>query len=1250
MRRTLRLTLLLLLVLMLGALAALTALLATEGGLRFSLALAQRFAPGELSWADASGRLAGSLQLQDLHYVDGDLQIAVGRLELAWSPGQLLVRRLSVDRLHIDNTVVHLPVSEETETDDTPVEPGWRLPLELEIQDLAVTGVRIQTGTAEPVELQSLHAAAASGRDWVDFETFSLQLAQGRLTVLGRLGLGRDTGTDLQLTLDAAPAGYAPIKSRGHLTGTWASLTLEQQLEAPVAATTRLDLAEPFGELRWNLDMELPVTALDRIHTGWPAWHLGGRVRGTGALNQAELSADLHTDWEAGELYPLHAELSLVEAEDGSLRLQPLLLKQGAAQLQLTGDWHPQVQQFALVLDGQTLQWPVQGAAQVEVPRAGIRVAGRLADYQLQLTADLSGVDLPPVSLAGQGHGSDRGLDLEQLALTTLGGVLDISGRLDWSPQLQWEAVLEARDIDPAQHWPDWPGRLAAHAEARGAVVDGDLSLTAQIDALQGTLRGYPVSGQAAVGLEGGQLDAQRVELRSGSAQLKLAGLVGDAWALQWALKAPDLAEVLPDVTGRIEAQGSVAGPRTEPRLEGRAQLGDISRGDLRLASFELDADLSPVPDAPLRLQGHGRGLSIGARRLDAIDVQLDGRVDAHQLRLEANGPGHLLQLAGAGGWDGTLWQGRLEQSAWQLPETGAWTQRAPAALRLGQGGSSGDELCWQQQTADLCLNLQTVAGEQQVRLALQGLPLAERVSPFLPPQTQITDAALTFELQAQRGLQPDSPLQAQLKAHVSGGTVNWAGDTGSESAAFDGLDMDARLTDAGLTGTAALRLTGDDQLQLSAQLPGYHPGVATDQQPLVGQLRGEVRDLSLLEGLLGNVDQLEGVLRAAVELAGTPAVPRPAGELRLDEGRAFIGPTGTTLEGLQLVVSSDRASDRIRLQGAARSGPGTLALRGDFEGVGTPGLSGRLHITGEDFEAVNLPEARVLLAPDLRLDVQPQRLAVNGSLTIPEALIEPRDLQGAQTPSKDVVVISQDEQPSPGWAVTSRVKLVLGEAVRFNGFGLNGRLTGTLDVVDEPGRVTLASGELRIVDGVYQAYGQKLEIETGRLLYRGGPVDNPALDIRAVRKTGDVLAGVKVIGDLQVPELELFSQPSLPQEDQLSYLLLGRPVQSASGSEGQMLFNAASSLGLKGGNLLAQNIGNSFGLDEVSVGGGEDLDSAALQIGKYLTPRLYVNYSVGLLEAVNTLRIRYQLNKRLSVQTETGTATGADILYSFER
>ncbi|NNG12462.1 MAG: hypothetical protein HKM88_04350, partial [Halobacteria archaeon] len=565
MKRSLRLTLGLLLALLLGTLAALTALLATEGGLQLSLSLAQRFTPGELSWAAASGRLAGPLQLHDLRYVDADMRIAVNRLELEWSPGRLLARRLSVDRLHLDSVVIQLPVTEDT--DDTPIEPGWHLPLEFQVRDLALTDLRIQSGTTEPVELQVLHVAASSGRDWVDFETFSLQRAQERMTAQGRLGLGRDTATDLQLTLDVAPAGYAPIRSRGQITGTWAFFILEQQVTAPVAASVRLDVAEPFGALRWALDVELPVTPLERLGTGWPAWRLGGHVRGTGALNGAELIADLHTDWESGELYPLHAELSFAQADDGSLRLQPFLVQQGAARLQLTGDWHPQTENFTLLLDSQTLQWPLQGDAVFEVPQAEIRLTGRLADYQLQISADLTGVDLPPMSLTGQGRGSDQGLDLERLALTTLGGVVDVSGDLDWSPQVQWEATLEARDIDPGQRWPDWPGRLAARVDSRGAVVGEDLNLGARIEALNGTLRGYPVSGQAAVELKDGHLDAQAVELRSGSSQLDLAGQVGDAWALQWTLKAPDLEEVLPGVTGRLQAQGSVAGPRTEPRV-----------------------------------------------------------------------------------------------------------------------------------------------------------------------------------------------------------------------------------------------------------------------------------------------------------------------------------------------------------------------------------------------------------------------------------------------------------------------------------------------------------------------------------------------------------------------------------------------------------------------------------------------------------------------------------------------------------
>ena len=1239
----------LILAVLLGSVAAISALLLTEGGLRLALGVAQRFAPGELTWEQASGRLVGPVQVSGLTYVDGAANYSIRSLDLEWSPGRLLARRLSIHRLHVDGVVIQLPTS--TEDDSGPIEPGWQLPLEVVLRDVALRGFSLQSGAAAPFEVQELRIAASSGLDWVDIETFQLRLTQEQVRVRGRLGLGRDIATDLQLQLEAAPAGVAPLKTTGRLTGTWTAFVLEQQLTQPVAATARLELADPFGALRWALDMDVPVTSLDRFAADLPALQLGGRVQGSGALQEAELKADLRTDWEAAELYPVQIELSLAEGDDGSLRLQPLVAHSGEARLRLSGGWHPDAEEFNLLLDGKTLQWPLQGVAAVEIPQAEVRVAGRLDDYQLQLQGDVAGNDFPPTSVQGRGRGSATGMRIEQLALTTLEGIIDVVGQFDWSPQLHWDATLTARDINPGQHWPAWPGKLTARLHSSGSGSAAGVDLQAQIETLSGTLRDYPVAGQGRIEYQAERLTVQDIALSSGTAQLTLNGAVDQRWALQWQVNAADLGQVLPDLAGSVMAQGTVDGPRAAPHLQGRAQLAEFRQGDIRLAQFDVDADLSLAPGAPLALHGKGRELFIGARRFDALAVDLDGKLEQHRLQIEANGPSHALSLQARGGWDGELWNGRIERSGWQLPETGAWTQRAAVAARFGSAGYNSEPLCWQQQTAELCLRLNATTAEQRIAIQLKDWPLAERAPLFLPPETQLAAAALSFDLQAQQLKDVRQTLAAQFNAQVSAGELSWQEGTRRESTRFGGIDAQAQLTNSGVTGTAVLRLTGQDRLDLSAQLPGYKPGVAAARQPLTGQLKGEVRDFALLEGLLGNVDQLQGVLRADARLQGSLAEPRLAGELRLDEGRAFIGPAGITLEDLQLVLSGDPASGQLRLQGAARSGPGTVALDGTFSEPGSAAMQGRLHITGAGFEAVNLPEARVLLTPDIRLEVQPQTLLIEGSLTIPEARIEPRDASGAQTPSKDVVLLNQAEEPPPAWAVTSRIKMILGDKVHFNGFGLTSRLTGALDVTDEPERVTLASGELKIVDGEYKAYGQALKIASGRILYRGGPIDNPTLDIRATRKTGDVLAGVKVYGDLQQPEMELFSQPSLPQADQLSYLLLGRPVQGASGSEGQLLFQAASSLGLKGGNALAQNIGNTFGLDEVSVGGnGDDLDSAALVIGKYLSPRLYLNYSVGLLDAVNKLQLRYQLSRRWSLQTETGTATGGDILYSYER
>jgi translocation and assembly module TamB len=165
------------------------------------------------------------------------------------------------------------------------------------------------------------------------------------------------------------------------------------------------------------------------------------------------------------------------------------------------------------------------------------------------------------------------------------------------------------------------------------------------------------------------------------------------------------------------------------------------------------------------------------------------------------------------------------------------------------------------------------------------------------------------------------------------------------------------------------------------------------------------------------------------------------------------------------------------------------------------------------------------------------------------------------------------------------------------------------------------------------------------------GPISNPGLDIRASRKADDgTTAGIEAKGTAQAPQVTLWSNPPMTQSEALAYLLLGHPLDQSQPEEGNKLANAATALGLKGGNLLAKKLAARFGLEEASIQSGKTLSEAALVVGKYLSPHLYVSYGIGLFAPVNTFRIRYLVNKKVTLQAERGTAVGADVLYTIER
>jgi translocation and assembly module TamB len=465
-------------------------------------------------------------------------------------------------------------------------------------------------------------------------------------------------------------------------------------------------------------------------------------------------------------------------------------------------------------------------------------------------------------------------------------------------------------------------------------------------------------------------------------------------------------------------------------------------------------------------------------------------------------------------------------------------------------------------------------------------------------------------------------------------------------------LDLQTHARD--LEGRLTLTLDHGDRIEGRVRLPGLmaRAGVMKGQ-PIEGELSARLSRLELLPALLPDVEDTRGELRASLALGGTLGDPRITGRVTLADGTAQVPRLGLTLKAIALTAESD-GRDRIRFEGRLRSG-GELRFNGRMQWPtdNARDWSAELALKGERVEAVKIPEAWVLVSPDLRLRARLRRVDVEGELVVPEARIEPLQTGAAVPVSRDVILVNAPDDLVAGrtpWDLYSQVRVVLGDKVRFNGFGLTGNITGSVTATDEPERITTARGELNVTAGKYQAYGRDLDVERGRLIFAGGPIDNPGIDARAVRRVGEVLAGISVRGTLKSPVLTLFSDPPMPETDILSYLILGQPLQQASTAEGRTLLGAASALTLTGGDRVARDIGARFGFEEVAIQAGSTPGEASLVVGRYLSPKLFVAYSVGLFEQINLLRLRYQLSSRWTVQTETGTYSGADLLFTIER
>lgn len=153
-----------------------------------------------------------------------------------------------------------------------------------------------------------------------------------------------------------------------------------------------------------------------------------------------------------------------------------------------------------------------------------------------------------------------------------------------------------------------------------------------------------------------------------------------------------------------------------------------------------------------------------------------------------------------------------------------------------------------------------------------------------------------------------------------------------------------------------------------------------------------------------------------------------------------------------------------------------------------------------------------------------------------------------------------REEGAAASGSLTLDVGVNLDNGITVHGRGLDAQLIGDLQFSSSVTEGLRARGTLRMDKGSFTAYGRALSIEQGVLRFDGA-VNNPALDILAMRRGPGVEAGVWVHGTVLSPRIALVSEPTVPDAEKPSRVVLGRGLDAVAGGDLGTLQSATASL-----------------------------------------------------------------------------------------
>ena len=1039
-----------------------------------------------------------------------------------------------------------------------------------------------------------------------------------------------DLAVDLAPTSGRLPAGtYQAQIERGQDQQIRLSNLTYQGVAGQLNATAKADLAKTAtAATRWQAEVHTQGFNPQKILASAPFDQLSGQVKLSGQSTATQ-------------------QTILIDQVDLQAR-QPAASKQAARAIAVAGT-------------GQTV---------LLMQPAGAAVSG-LRSFATRFNGSVRTAGVPDGQLMVKVSGTPKLIQLEQLSHRGIAGDLDATGQLNLTDGLAWQLVANTKNLDTGFFAADWAGRLSGRVDTQGhwQAKRKDIQIR-QLD-LQGSLRQQPIQAS-------GQLDlvfqSNPVKPEDFIPQRFLANQLRVTWAgnqltangnseqLQVTVDAEKLALIHPQLAGQITGGLSLSGQKTAPDIAVNLQVNGLKFSDTALDQASITGKIVQLARQPSQLSVKLQGLRAGTRRLTSATLDLAGTQDAHVLDVSVKSPyaSAALQLAGKLEddlqWIGQLRNGQIDSRKIKLkqdrPAALIWNTKA-RALQL-------DPHCWATNGSRLCVvePLQASPAKGYAAVRLQNLEIATFKD--LMPNGLLWQGKLNGQAIAgwQQGQSPT--LDAQI--YTDNGLIGLLADDPQDpplTVAYQRLSLVAS------TQAEGMRVRFDARTPNSGV--GYIDGVIEPKDKTInGALVLDNMQLAIFKPFFPAMRRLSGIASLAGGMSGPLTGPQFYGNFKLRDGAVQLAAAPINLT--QINLDSSIRGTQATLTGQFNSGEGVGKLDGSAVWETVPEMN--LKLSGDQLAIRQAPMLNARVSPEIAVRILPQsrEVTVDGEIRIPRAVIAPpaasEKIIGV---SSDVRVIDRRivlpetvadpalKAASP-WRIDADLAVILGDAVEFRGFGARLPLGGRVALRQRGLGGLSAIGEISVSrPSRVEAFGQSLLLRKGIARFTGN-LTNPVLEIEAVRSIQDAEVGVKIGGSPTRPEINVFNDAGLTEQEALNALLTGRIGSNNSSTNtagfksevNNTLAAAGLSLGLGGTRQFTNRIGQSFGLSGLAVDAEGVGDDTQVNVTGYITPDLYLRYGVGVFTPVNKLTLRYQINRRLYIEASSAIEKAVDVFYNW--